>query len=193
MPRWKMGSLGGVRWHRPAETEGDRWRVLAPRRVLRYSLTMDDMHHRNDIQMLLDQVTGQFAQRVVNILASAPVLALTQLAASTPRDPQVASQQTTGSRRTPAERAATSAPKRTPAKPASRPRSAPPALSERRRAAANAPVFCPVPGCSTPGIRRKQNFCAAHHTELPDAERNRLRTLQKNNARHPQVAPQAAT
>ena len=133
---------------------------------------------------------------MVNILADAPVVALTQLAASTPLNPQVASQKTTGSRRAPAERTATSAPKapkRAPSKPASRPRSVPPALSERRRAAANAPVFCPVPGCSTPGIRRKQNFCAAHHTELPDAERNRLRTLQKNNALRPQAAPQTAT
>ena len=92
----------------------------------------DDMRHRNNIQMLLDQVSGQFAQQVVNILASAPVLALTQLAASAPLDPQVASQQTTGSRRASAKRAAASPPKRPPAKPASRPRSVPPALSERR-------------------------------------------------------------
>ena len=149
--------------------------------------------NQDDIQRLLDDATGRFTQQVVNILADAPVIALTHLAASTLPDPQLTSQQTKGSSSVPAEQAATSAPKRAPSKPASRPRSVPPALSERRRAAANAPVFCPVPGCSTPGIRRKQNFCAAHHTELPDAERNRLRTLQKNNALRPQAAPQAAT
>ena len=145
----------------------------------------DDVRHQNEMQMLLDHATGQFAQKVVNILARAPVITLTQLAASTSLDHQTASQRTMGSPRTPAGRAATSAPKRAPSKPASRPRSVPPALSERRRAAANAPVFCPFPGCSTPGIRRNQNFCATHHTALPDAERSRLRTLQKNNARRP--------
>ena len=153
----------------------------------------DDMRHQKEMQRLLDQATWQFAQKVVNILAGAPVITLTQLAASTPLEPQVASKRTTGSPRTPAERSATSAPKRVPSKPASRPRPVSPALSERRRAAANTPVFCPVPGCSTPGVRRNQNFCAAHHTELPDAERNRLRTLQKNNAVRTQAAPQAAT
>ena len=59
----------------------------------------DDTRQRDDMQMLLDQATGRFAQQVVNILADAPVVALTQLAASTPLNPQVASQKTTGSRR----------------------------------------------------------------------------------------------
>ena len=88
--------------------------------------------NQDDIQRLLDDATGRFTQQVVNILADAPVIALTHLAASTLPDPQLTSQQTKGSSSDPAERATPSAPKRAPSKPASRPRSVPPALSERR-------------------------------------------------------------
>ncbi len=37
------------------------------------------------------------------------------------------------------------------------------------------PVRCPVPGCTSPGVRARRNFCPEHGAALTDAERRALR------------------
>jgi hypothetical protein len=40
-------------------------------------------------------------------------------------------------------------------------------------------VQCPVPGCTTPGLRTLMNFCVAHNRALPKNEKKRLREAQR--------------
>jgi hypothetical protein len=54
-----------------------------------------------------------------------------------------------------------------------------PRTSALRKMAGTKPVECPVPGCSTPGIRSKMNFCHGHFSVLPEPERLKMRQAQK--------------
>ena len=48
-----------------------------------------------------------------------------------------------------------------------------------RKLAGTKPVTCPVPGCETPGVRSKMNFCNEHAASLSQADRDHLRQQQR--------------
>lgn len=54
-----------------------------------------------------------------------------------------------------------------------------PRTSALRKMAGTKPVQCPVPGCSSPGIRSKMNFCHGHFGVLSPQERLKMRQAQK--------------
>lgn len=112
------------------------------------------------IQQQLTEAAGAFAREILHILRATTLSDLTALAGRAPPGGQAASAP-----------AAQEAPRRR--RPSAR-------TSTLRRIAGTKPVSCPVPGCETPGVRSKMNFCNEHAASLSKAERIKLRQQQRS-------------